>query len=107
MITYQGTKLSSRFQVKDQTTFEHRKDVLYCYKCPKNDWDDLYIKEIDRQISERIIDHNKRDKNSHPLQHAQNKKHAYVWVNDFTILNCNYRSEIKIKMSESLYIRSK
>ena len=23
-----------------------------------------------------------RDKNSHPLQHAQNKKHALVWVND-------------------------
>ena len=27
MITYQGTKLSSRFQVKDQTKFELRNDV--------------------------------------------------------------------------------
>ena len=78
---------------------------MYCYKCPKNDCDDFYIKEIDRRISEIIIDHSKRDKNSHPLQHVQNKKHAHVWVNDFTILNCNYRS--KITISESLYIRSK
>ena len=54
---------------------------------PKNDCDDFYTGETDRRISERIIDRNKRDKNSHPLQHAQSKKYAHVWVNDFTILN--------------------
>ena len=107
MITYQGIKLSSKFQAKDQTKFEHRNDVVYCSKCPENDCDDFYIGETGRQISERIIDHSKRDKNSHPLQHAQNKTHAHVWVNDFTILNVNYRSKIKRKISESLYIRSK
>ena len=107
MITYQRTKLSSRFQVKDQTKFEHRNDVVYCCKCPENDCDDFYIGETDRQISERIIDHNKRDKNSHPLQHAQNRKHIYVWVKDFTILNSHYRFKIKRKISESLYITSK
>ena len=67
----------------------------------------LVIEETDRRISEKIIDHNKRDKNSHPLQHAQNKKQEHVWVNDFTILNGNYRSKIKRKISESLYMRSK
>ena len=107
MITYQRTKLSSRFQVKDQTKFEHRNDVVYCCKCPENDCDDFYIAETDRQISERIIDHNKRDKNSHPLQHAQNRKHTYVWVKNFIILNSHYRFKIKRKISESLYITSK
>ena len=68
---------------------------------------DFYIGETDREISERIIDHNKRDKNSHPLQHAQTEKHAHVWVNEFTILNSNYMSKIKSKIGESLYIRSK
>ena len=63
MITYQGTKLSSRFQVKDQTKFEHRNDVVYCCRCPENDGDDSYIGGTDRRISERIINHNKRDKN--------------------------------------------
>ena len=107
MITYQGTKLSSRFQVKDRTKFEHRNDVVYCCKCPENDCDDFYIGETDRRISERIIDYNKRDENSYPLQYAQNKKNARVWVNDFTLVNSNYRSKIKRKISESLYIRSK
>ena len=76
---------------------------MYCCKCPENDCDDFYIGEADRRISERIIDH----KNLHPLQHAQNKIYSRVWVNDFTILNSNYRSKIKRKISESLYIRSK
>ena len=48
--------------------------------------------ETDRRVSERITDHNKKDKNSHSLQHVQNKKHAHVWVNNFTILNSNNRS---------------
>ena len=48
MITYQGTKLSSWFQDKDQTKFERRNDVLYCCKCPENDCDDLYSGETER-----------------------------------------------------------
>ena len=102
MIMYQGTKLSSRFQVKEETKFEHRNDVVYCCKCSEKVCDNFYIGETDRRISERIIDHDKRDKNSHPLQHVQNKKHAHVWVNHFTILNSSYRSKIKRKVSESL-----
>ena len=97
MITYQGTKLLSRFQVKDQTKLEHRNDAVYCCKCPENNCDDFYIEETDRGISERIIDHNTRDKNSHPLQHAQNKKHGHVWVNNVTILNSNYWFKMKKK----------
>ena len=56
------SKLSSRFQVKDQTKFEHRNDIVYCCKSPENDCDDFFIGETDRRISEIIIDHNKRDK---------------------------------------------
>ena len=107
MITYQGTKLSSRFEVKAQTKFEHRNDVVYCCKCTESDCDDFYIGEIGRRISERIIYHNKRDKNSHPLKHVQNKKHPHVWVNPFAILNSNYRTKIKRKISEHLYVKSK
>ena len=103
MMTYQGTKLSSRLQAKDQTKFEHRNDVVYCCKCPENDCDNFYIGETDRQISERVIDHNKRDKNLYPLQQAQNKKRTHVWVSDFTVLNSNYRSKIRRKISVFIY----
>ena len=65
--------------------------------------DDFYIGETDRKISERVIDHNKRDKNSYPLQLAQNKKHTHVWVNNFTVLNSNFRSTIKRKISAFIY----
>ena len=37
MITYQKNKFASMFQVKDQTKFEYRNDIVYCYKCPEND----------------------------------------------------------------------
>lgn len=68
MIIYQGTKYQLIFQFNDETQVEHRNDVLYCCKCPENDCHYLYIGETDRQKSERIIAHNKRDKNSQPLQ---------------------------------------
>ena len=86
MITYQGTKPLSRFQVKHQTELKHRNNVVYCCKYHENDYDDFYNGKTDRRISERTINHNKKDKNSHLLQHAQSKKHEHIWVNDFTIL---------------------
>ena len=36
----------------------------------------------------------------HIFTTSQNKKHAHVWVNDFSTLNSNYRSKIKRKRSE-------
>ena len=50
MITYEGTKLSSRFQVKDQTKFARTNDLAYCCKCPENDCVDFYIGKTDRRI---------------------------------------------------------
>ena len=82
-------------------------DVAYCCKYLENDCDDFYIGETDRRISKIIIGHDKRDKNPHPFQYAQNKKHAHVSVNDFAILNSNYRSTIRKKISESLHILDK
>ena len=60
---------------------------------------------MNRRIAERIQDHNKRDKNSHLLKHAHDKGHTNVWENDFKILGNNYQSNIKCKISESLFIR--
>ena len=35
-ITNQGTKLSSRFHAKNQTKFEYKNNVVYCWKCTEN-----------------------------------------------------------------------
>ena len=52
MITYQGTKLSSRFKSKIKQNLNIGMLVVYCCKCPENDCDDFYIRKTDRQISE-------------------------------------------------------
>ena len=51
------------------------------------------------------MDHNKRDKNSHLLKHARESQHTHVWKDDFKILNGIYKSSVKSKISEALYIR--
>lgn len=36
-IVNQDTKLSTRFEIKDQAKFEHRRDLVYYGKCPEYD----------------------------------------------------------------------
>ena len=35
-VTYSCKKLSSKFQIKDKTSFNHKSDVVYLCKCPDN-----------------------------------------------------------------------
>ena len=105
-IIYEGTKLSTQFPVKDRTKFEHRHNKVYFSRCPNITCNKRYVGETDRKIEERIMDHNKRDKNSHLLKHACKGQHTHVWNNDFKILNVNYKINIKRRISEALYIRA-
>lgn len=63
MVTYQGTRLFTKFDIKDQTKLQHKKQYCPNINC-KND----YLGEIARSSIERIIDHNKCDKISHLLK---------------------------------------
>ena len=101
MVTYQSKKLVSKFPVKDKIDFQHQNNVVYYGKCPNPNYKDDYIGETDR----RVIDHNKRDKKSHMLKHSRDKLHNHVWEDDFKLLGNNYQSNIKRKISESLFIR--
>ena len=65
-----------------------------------------HVGETDRRIKECIIDYNKRDKSSHLLKHAHESQHIHVWNDSFKILNGNYKSNRKRKISETLYIRT-
>ena len=79
--------------------------MVYLCKCPEINCKQTYIGETKRRIIERVIDHNKRDKNSHVLRHTDTEKHKRVFTDDFTILGSNYRSNFKRKISESLFIK--
>ena len=105
MISYKSTKLSTKFPVTDNTDFQRINNVDYRSKCASEGCRENYIGETNRDIAERILDRNNTDKNSHSLKHAREKGHVHVWESDFKILGNNYQSNIKCKISESLYIR--
>ena len=65
-IGFTDKKLSTCFQIKDQTKFEHTHDIVYLATCPENNCSDNSIGENGRRISERIIDHNSRHRKLHP-----------------------------------------
>ena len=105
IVTYQSKRLSTKFNVKDKTEFYHQSNLLYYGKCPNQTCTEDYIGETDRRIKERIIDHNKRDKNSHILKHSREEGYTHVWDGDFKVLDNNYRSAFKRKISEALFIK--
>ena len=69
-IGFTGKKLSRCFQIKDQTKFEHKHDIIYLGTCPEDNCSENYIRESGYRISERIIDHNCRDQKSHIFKHS-------------------------------------
>ena len=98
IVTYQGTKLSTKFNIKDQTKFRHKNNIVYYSKCPKINCKNGYVGETNRKSIERIIDHNKRDKKSYLLKHARCENHTHVLEQDFKILGSNYQLSIKRKI---------
>ena len=89
-VTYTGKKLKTCFNIEDQTTFQHQHDIVYRGKCPEIDCIDNYIGEASRRVSERIIDHNGRDRKlfTHSVEH----NHKNVKRQDFKILGNGYRN---------------
>ena len=91
--------------MKDKIDVQHQNNVLYYGKCPNPNCEDDYTSETDRGVIERVIDQNKRDKKSHMLKHSRDKLYNHVWEDDFKLLGNNYQSNIKRKISGSLFIR--
>ena len=105
---YTGKKLSTCFNVKDQSKFEHQHDVVYYADCPNEKCRENYIGESGRRISEIIKDHNGRDLKSHILRHSVESGHANVSYEDFKIIAKNFNNNHwKRKIAESLLIKEK
>ena len=103
-VMYQSKKLGTKFRLKNKTRFNHQNNLAYYNKCLDKTCNEDHVGETDRRIEERIMDHNKRDKNSHLLQHFCKRNHPHVWENDFKVLGYNYHSNFKRKISEALFI---
>ena len=92
VVTYQIKKLST--------------NNLVCYeKCPNQPCAEDYIGESDRRIKDIITDCNKCDKNSHILKHSRQEVYSQVLDKNLKVLGKIYRSAIKRKISEALFIK--
>ena len=92
-----GTKLSSHFNIKDDTTKQHKHDLVYFSRCPSTDCTDSFIGETARRLSERVMDHAGRDTKSHIVRQCLNSNHETFNIENFKILNKGILSNLYIK----------
>ena len=105
-ITYTGKKISSQFNIKEKTNFEHQHDLIYHVNCPLPTCEENYIGETARHIHECIKDHNGRDHKSHMLKHSIEKHLDNMTEESFKITAKNFKiTKWKRKISESFWIR--
>ena len=105
-IVYQGTKLGTKFNVKDKTKKEHHHDLTYSVKCPMKNCLESYNGETGRRLIERVNEHSGKDVNSHIFKHSIAANHPTVMLDHFTVLSNGYRNrKFKRKVSESLFTK--
>ena len=85
-ITFRVKKFNSCFEIKDKVNFEHKNDLFYHAKCPANNCKGDYVGKTGRRISERMMDHNGRDVNSHLLKHHMEKNINIFKINTLLLL---------------------
>ena len=67
-IAFQGKQLSCCFNIKDETKLPEKHDLVYHAICAEENCNDDYVGETARRISEKLLDHSRRNKNSHILK---------------------------------------
>ena len=105
-ISYNGTKLGSKFIVKNSTKPEHQHNLIYKITCPDTNCRETYVGETARRLSERVNEHSKLDGKTHVSQHAANSGHKPPEINNFDILTTVNGSTKHRKILEALYIKN-
>ncbi len=106
---YTGTKLASKFVIKDKTVKSHENNVVYQVDCPENSCQATYIGETARRLQERVKDHSGRDTKSNVFNHTLECNHPPVSTDDFVILAKSKRMTncLTRKTMEAIYIKNK
>ena len=61
----------------------NKHDLVFHGKCPANNGNDDYLGKTGRRISERIMNHNGRDVNSHLFKHRIENKQQCLQNKDY------------------------
>ena len=64
-LVFTGTKLGTKFNIKDKTSKEYQNDLTYSVVCPDLNCNEGYNGETGRRLIERVHEHSGKDPN-HP-----------------------------------------
>ena len=104
-IVQTGTKLSTRFNIKDAVDKKHLSAFIYRRKCRNKKCKDSYVGETARRRTLRTEEHGGKDKNSWIFKHSSTTKHPRAKNEDFEVLASNYGDRRKRKLAEAMFIR--
>ena len=105
-LVFTGTKLGTKFNIKDKTSKEHQHDLTYSVVCPDRNCNEGYNGETGRRLIERVHEHSGNEVNSHVFKHSLEANHPAVTIDDFRVLKTAYRQKkFRRKLSEALFIK--
>ena len=104
-IVQTGTKLSTRFNIKDKVDSNHLSNFIYHHKCRNKKCKDSYIGETARRRINRTTEHGGKDKESWIFKHSSSTKHPRAKDENFEVLATNYDDRRKRKLAEAMFIR--
>ena len=105
-LVFTGTKLGTKFNIKDKTSKEHQHDLTYSVVCPDANCNEEYNGETGRRLIERVHEHSGKDVNSRVFKHSIETDHPIVTIDDFRVLKTGYRQKkFRRKLSEALIIK--
>ena len=92
------------FNVKDKTKKEHENNVVYKIECPDENCSETYIGETERRISERVLDHSGRDKNSTVFKHSVLAGRKPVTMDDVKLIAKRFKRNDTREIPEAFLI---
>ena len=100
-----GTKLPTRFNIKDQVDAKHLSNFIYHHKCANKKCKDSYIGNTARRRTLRTEEHRGKDKNSWIFKHSSSTKHPRAKDSHFEFLASNDDNKRKGRLPEPMYLR--
>ena len=101
-LSFTGNTLSSYFNIKRKTKFEHKIGVIfYLGTCPDTRYNDNYIGEAKQRISLEL----KTVWKSHLLKYTIENDHQHVSEKDFKIIDGPWGNNKKRQLAEVILIQ--
>ena len=100
---YSAMRLKDKLNIKTKTVKKQQYDITYYVECPEENCNENYVGKTGRRLSERVIDHNGRDKNSQISKSFVGREQRSPSLQEFSILGSNYRkNKFRVKLSHYL-----